>query len=319
MSKDKHSKNQSGINKFSILPILIIITLACNLFFLIYLANSARTMEHVLQEDITTLQKEISLLQEENELQSEGGSEATVNLLREEFSNYKDMANSNTDSFISLVNTFFVALGILVTAGVIVLYWIFGQTKSEVKENAEVTLKSSVEEIKSDVKNEILKLSGEAVKDLEGKYTELERFMNAQYSIRQSRVLFITPEDKKEEMDMLEIERVRKLVKSVETLIVEEYDDFETRMDTGDVDILVYAYKQSIENGDPFLGKYIDYLRNKDSKVPIVIYAKSDRVTKNDEIMIHDYPFSVLANLPTTLTSNMISLTNILSYNDGGE
>src|SRR5699024_5413201 len=143
-----------------------------------------------------------------------------------------------------LVSLFFVALGVLVTGGTIVLYWIFGQTKTEVKENADLTIKSSINEIEEDAKNKIKSLIDPKLEDFEEKYYELERFMENQHSLRNSKVLILSPANRKSEMEKLEVIRIREIVGEAQLITLDEFEDFEQKVDNGEIDIIVYRYEK---------------------------------------------------------------------------
>jgi TolA-binding protein len=303
------------INTEKILGFAIIILLLFNFFFIIHINGTTNDSIQKLEQKITALNKEINALQNKS-VEVEQNSENAIEFLRQEYTNYRRFANSERQSFINLVSIFFVALGVLVTGGTIVLYWIFGQTKKEVKENAEATVKTSVNNIRNDAVNSLKNIVGTEMKNFEDKYDELKRFMDNQYSLRQSKVLVISPENKKEEMENLELKRIREIVKEAQVISINEFEEYERRLENQNLDIIVYRYekidkaKQEVRIRD-----FIQTLKDRDLKIPVVVYAtRGNLVDGEDGEIVNSYPFSVMANLPTTLTSNMISLANVLSY-----
>lgn len=203
----------------------------------------------------------------------------------------------------------------MVTGGTIVLYWIFGQTKTEVKENANLTIRASIDEIEQDAKDKIKSLIDPKIEDYEKKYKELERFIENQHSIRKSRVLVLCPDSKKEEMEKLEVMRIRGIVGEAQLMDLNDFKAFKQKVINGEVDIIVYRYEKNNGQQEESVRKYIQLLKDLDLEIPVVIYANfNNRVDGEDSVTINSYPFSVIANLPTSLTSNMISLANVLSY-----
>lgn len=286
------------------------------------------------EERLTLLSSQIGDLQENNSQIGNGSTDKTIDFLKQEYTNYKDFANNDRESFMNLVSLFFVALGVLVTGGTIVIYWIFGQTKTEVKENANITIKSSINEIKesadSKIKDSVKEIEEEAktkikslidpkMEDFEAKYSELERFMENQHSLRKSRVMILSPKVKKEEMESLEVMRIRRIVDEARLLTLENFEEFELAIDNGEIDILVYRYeKNDGESQEKTIRRYIQKLKDLDLEIPIVVYAPfGTRVDGEDLNSVNSYPFSVMANMPTSLTSNMMSLANALSYERG--
>lgn len=314
--KDVWGNSMFRGNFEKVLGIMLILLLAFNFFFLLHINNSIGEKQERLEGKLVVLNKQIQTLQEGSPKTEKGNTDSTIDFLKQEYANYKDFANSNRESFINLVSLFFVALGVLVTGGTIVLYWIFGQTKTEVKENANLTIKSSIKEIEDEAKSKIKSLIDPKMEDFEEKYRELERFMENQHSLRKSRVLVLSPEERKDEMERLELMRIREIVGEAQLITLDNFDEFEQKLDNKEVDILIYRYeKKETDKQEETIRAYIQALKDRDSKIPVVVYAKPGHlVDKKDGEIVNSYPYAVMANLPTTLTSNMISLAGVLSY-----
>lgn len=319
---------KSNIEK--VLGILLIILLAFNLFFLLYIHYSTNKKQDQLEEKLAALSSEVNNLIVGNSTTGNGNAEKTIDFLKQEYTNYKDFANNDRESFMNLVSLFFVALGVLVTGGIIVLYWIFGQTKTEVKENANTTIKhsineigeqanttikNSVKEIEEETKNKIKSLIDPTIEGFEVKYNELERFIESQHSIRNSRVVVLTPENKKEEMESIEVARIRGIVGEAQIIGLDEFEEFEKKINNKEIDIIIYRYELDGKEQEGIIQQYIGKLKELDLSIPIVVYATFDnRIVGEDANLINSYPYAVLANMPTSLTSNMVSLANVVSY-----
>lgn len=313
-----------------VLGILLIALLTFNFFFLLHIDNSMNEKQEKFEERLTELSSQIDDLQESDSITRNGNADKMIDFLKQEYTNYKDFANNDRESFINLVSLFFVALGVLVTGGTIVLYWIFGQTKTEVKENANITIKSSINEIKEkanttikdsvkeieiETKSQIKSLIDPTIEDFEEKYNELERFMENQHSIRKSRVVVLTPESKRDEMESLEVARIREIVGDAQILGLDEFEAFGKKVKNREIDIIIYRYELNGNEQEEIIRKYIQKLQELDLNIPVVVYATfENRVVGEDAEVINSYPYSVLANMPTSLTSNMMSLANVVSY-----
>lgn len=293
-----------------------ILLLAVHFFVIWHITDTMSENTYRLENRISALDKEINDLQR-NDATKMKNSEHTMKFLQQEYANYRDFANSERQNFIQLVNIFFIALGGLVTGASIVLFWIFGQTKKEVEENAERMIQKSAKEIAESADNKLRNLVSTEMENVEGKYRELKRLMDHQYSLRQSRVLVVSPPEQIEDMKRLEIKRMEEIVKEVQILCNDDLDfeEYEKRIEDGQVDIIIYRYEKGGKEQEVKIRKYIQSLKDRGLTIPVVVYAKRPiQVDGIDEEYVHSYPFSVMANLPTTLTVNMISLKNILSY-----
>lgn len=308
------------------LGILIVALLIFNFFFIIHIGKVMHKKYEQLDTTLVELRTQLKDL-EENVINANGKNKIdqsnnlgvdkeVINFLKEEYANYRYFANNDRESFFNLINTFFVALAVLVTGGTIVIYWLFGQTKEEVKNNADLTIRTSINKIEREAENKIKSLIDPKLVDFEEKYKELERFMENQHALRNSNVLVLCPKDKKMEMENLEVARIRAIVKNVKIMELEDFERFEQKMDSGDVDIIVYRYeKEDSSKQEEKIRKYIQALIDRESKIPVVIYAKpGNQVNGDDGEIINKYPYTVIANLPITLTSHIISLSNVLSY-----
>ncbi|MDM5196642.1 hypothetical protein QUF79_00880 [Fictibacillus enclensis] len=298
-----------------IIGFLLIGLLTFNFFYLIHIGNAINHRSDQFDKKIVELNTQINNIQDKTIDARDKKDNEAIDFLKEEYSNYRDFANSDREGFFNLVSLFFVALGVLVTGGTIVLYWIFGQTKTEVKENANLTIRASIDEIEQDAKDKIKSLIDPKIEDYEKKYKELERFIENQHSIRKSRVLVLCPDSKKEEMEKLEVMRIRGIVGEAQLMDLNDFKAFKQKVINGEVDIIVYRYEKNNGQQEESVRKYIQLLKDLDLEIPVVIYANfNNRVDGEDSVTINSYPFSVIANLPTSLTSNMISLANVLSY-----
>lgn len=293
---------------------MLIILLAVNFFYLLFIHISLDNKQSQLNEKLVDLSDEIHILTNETTKNESSTSDEILDFLKQEYTNYREFANSDRESFMNLVNVFFVSLGILVTGGIIILYWIFGQTRNEVQESADLTIKKSVSEIEENAERQIKSLLPPKLKNIEEKFTELQRFMDNQHKLRNSKVLVLTPENKKEEMEKLEVRRIREIVGEVDVSTLGNLGYFKGKLENKKIDLIVYRYEK-LENAaqENKIREYIKILKKNNSRIPIVIYTKS-KLEGEDESSVNSYYYSTFANMPVTLTTNMISLLSIISY-----
>lgn len=297
-------------------PIALILMMLINFIFVISIVKNVNDKHKQIDEKIIKNNEQVEAFQRGNIDVKQQDNNKTVEFLRQEYSNYRDFANNDRSTFIQLVNLFFIALGILVTGGIVVIYWMFGQTRKEVIENLESNIKLSSNTIEEKVKREIeIKINEE----IESKYKELLRFMENEYSLRKSKVLILCPEEKKEEMENLEAMRLRQIVDEVRILDLKAFEEFKRKLNNNELDIIVYRYEKPTEKkeqeGTITIRDYIQELKYRNLSIPMVVYAKNGiRVEGEDEKSVNSYPYSIMANMPTSLTSNMMSLANALSY-----
>lgn len=241
----------------------------------------------------------------------EGDRSDEISFLRDQYSNYRDFADNDRDSFISIVNLFFVALGVLVTLGSLILVWIFGQTRSEVQENAEKTIQSAVSDIKMESEQTMKNIVNPQMEDFEKKYNELQRLLDAQLFLRKTKVLAIGTPKEVERFSINEYERLTKIVSEVTIKNVEDEQEFLSVFKTDKFDVIVYLMSEFEQS---LVVNMIDCFIKENIDLPLIVYAKhriSDDIIMNK---INSYPLSTLANYPTTLTSNLISLLHLYSF-----
>ena len=77
-------------------------------------------------------------------------------------------------------------------------------------------------------------------------------------------------------------------------------------------------YKESFEKDSSTFKEYIQHFINQDLKIPFIIYADK-RIVGEEEELLNQYSFSALANFPGSLTTTIISMSNLLSYEGGNE
>lgn len=296
-----------------IVGVLLLVLLVFNFFYLLHINNTFNEKQKNFEEKLVEITSQVKELREHT---SSGYSTSfnTVEFLKQEYINYREFANSDRESFMNLINLFFIAVGVLITGAIIVIYWIFGQTKMEVKENADLTIKSFVSEIERDAKEKIKNLIDPKIKDFEEKYRELERIMENQHLLRKSKVIVLGPENKKEGLEKLELKSIRSIVEKVDFIVLGDFDRFKEVIEKKEVDIIIYRYEKGEKDEDKTIRKYIQILKDMDMKIPVVVYAKDIRIDDDDLSSVKSYPFSVIANMPTSLTINMMSLVNILSF-----
>ena len=285
-----------------------IILLIMSMFFIIYAVNK----QHETSQMLATFKIEIQKVQDEMTVQKEAKNieQGMLDFIQKEYENYMTFANQDRTSFFNLVTLSFTALGILITVGLVVLYWVFGQSRTEV----ENMMKDKLE---LEAKNKIQSFLDPKMEQLEKEYGHLQRFLSNQYRIHESHVLLLCPTKSYKETKN-ELKRIQYMIKKFETQLIDDFLQFQERVQNRTVDIIIYKYE--LEKGkeqEEKIGEYINYLIDKNIRIPVVIYAKSPiQISKADNETINKYPYFLFANMPVTVISNMINLINVISYEE---
>lgn len=304
-------------------PILIIIILGINLIFLVTVSKKVQSDIKDLEEKNVELSAQLD--QFEGIIENEELSivlkqdEDTVSFLKSEYENFQSFANSDRESFFNLINLFFVALGVLVTGATIVLYWLFGQSREEVRRNAESIIQVSANEIVREAKNEFDTLLVPIITEYDEKYHELNRLLDTGQKLRNSKFLVVCSHQEKVSVETKLINRLRALS---ETHLSDfnEFEDTKYKLINKEIDMLIYVYVKEFENEHKIFKKYIQHFIGIDSKIPLIVYIDKGRIDDEEENeLLNFYPYSALANIPVTLTTTIISMSNLLSYEGGSE
>jgi len=298
---------------------LLIVILVINLFFLIWIGKSIHTKEkmllneiHNVNENVTELEKVINE-DEKNSAESKSKDE-TIEFLEAQYDKYIEFADKDRESFFNLVNLFFVALGVLVTGAIVVIYWMFGQSRDEVRKNANREIEASLAGIKSSAEQKIGSLIDPKITEYEEKLNELTRLLDTQYKLKNSNILLISNDNQKDSLGKELQTRSKAIVNKVEIHSMQFIEEFQQFVEENKMDMFIYLYEESYENERPTLGVYLELLIEKDSKIPIIIYTGRAFLAGMNLELANQYPYSTFANMPATLTTSIISLSNIISY-----
>lgn len=124
-------------------PIILIVLLAGNLVYLVIIGFDFHKESKVIEKELTILSNELKefeeVLKDKEKTVLLKQDEEMIEFLKSEYENFQSFANSDRESFFNLINLFFVALGVLVTGATVVLYWLFGQSREEVKKKCRVS------------------------------------------------------------------------------------------------------------------------------------------------------------------------------------
>lgn len=298
---------------------LLITILVINLFFLIWVGNSMHTKEKMLLNEIHNVNEYVTKLErvinedEKNSAESKSKDE-TIEFLETQYDKYIEFADKDRESFFNLVNLFFVALGVLVTGAIVVIYWMFGQSRDEVRKIADSEVKNSLEGIKLNANQKLQELIDPKISEYEEKLKDFNRMLNNNYKLYNSEILILTNEN---QIDNLAIElqtRAKAIVKKAEIHPVDLFDKFQEFIVDKKMDMIIYMYEEKYEEENKVLEKYLELLIERDSKIPLIVYTGFQQLKGNNLILANKYPYSTFANMPTTLTTSIISLSNIISY-----
>lgn len=314
------------IQKYSTLlaPILLIVLLGFNLVFLINVSkkvqNEIKDIEKKNVELSVQLERFEGIIEEDNYSIVLKQDEDTIEFLKSEYENFQTFANSDRESFFNLINLFFVALGVLVTGATIVLYWLFGQSREEVRKSAESVIQVSADEVATEAKTKFDTMLGPTITEFEGKYSELNRMLDSGQKLRNSKFLVSCPEEEKFTVETKLIDRLR-AISNTQLMDFNEFEDIKTKLENKEIDMLIYVYIKEHEKNNETFKKYIQHLIDTNSKIPFIVYIEYDqgRIEGEENNLFNLYPYSAFANVPVTLTTTIISMSNLLSYEGGNE
>lgn len=293
--------------------------LAFNLFFLIWIGVSVHNKEKVLLKEIHTVNEYIGDLEKvinedgKNSVEINSKDE-TIEFLESQYDKYFEFADKDRASFFNLVNIFFVALGVLVTGAIVVIYWMFGQSREEVRKNANREIEASLASLKLNAEQKLQELIDPKITEYEEKLKEFTRMLNNNYKLKNSEILIVSNENQIDNLAKDLQTRAKAIVKKVEIHPINQFNEFQEFIAENQMDMIVYMYEENYEEENKILEKYLELLLEKDSRIPLIIYTGFKQLKDNNLNLANKYPYSTFANMPTTLTTSIISLSNIISY-----
>lgn len=191
----------------------------------------------------------------------------------------------------------------------------------KLKKNAELVIESSISNIEKESIDKINEILQPKITEIDGKYHELLRIVDNGYKLKNSKITLVCSAEEKVDVETKLIQRIRAICETY----LNEFNDFEeikVKLSNKEIDMIIYVYKPTYEKDNGTFKEYIQYLIDADSRIPIIIYIDNgNRIDEKDEegILLNQYPYSSIANMPTTLTTNIISMANLLSYEGGNE
>lgn len=303
-------------------PIILIVLMGANLIYLVHIGYNYQKEYKAIDKELITLSTRLNnfeeVLKEDKKTVLLKQDEEMIEFVKSEYENFQSFANSDRESFFNLINLFFVALGVLVTGATIVLYWLFGQSRQEVKKNAEEIINVSAGEVVTEAKQKFDEILGPTITDYDEKYRELNRLLDSGHKLKNSKFILACSDEERVNVETKLINRVR----AISTTQIYDFNDFEEiklNLSNKEIDMLIYIYKKEYEEEKGMFRQYINHLIAIDSKIPIIIYIDNGRIDGDEGVLLNQYPYSSLANIPTTLTTNIISMANLLSYEGGTE
>lgn len=303
---------------------LLIAILVFNLFFLIWIGKSIHTKEkmllneiHKINEYVTELEKVI--YEDEKSIKETNNKDEAIEFLESQYDKYFEFADKDRASFFNLVNLFFVALGVLVTGAIVVIYWMFGQSREEVRKNADREIETSLASLKLNAEQKLQELIDPKITEYEEKLKEFTRMLNNNYKLKNSEILIVSNENQIDNLAKDLQTRAKAIVKKVEIHPINQFNEFQEFIAENQMDMIVYMYDEIYEAENHVLEKYLELLLEKDSRIPLIVYTDYKQLKGDNLILANKYPYSTFANMPTTLTTSIISLSNLISYERNDE
>lgn len=300
--------------------VALIVLLVMNFFYLLNIGSDIQQVSKNTEKEIKLLSERIGnfeeVLKDEKSTVLLKQDEEMIDFLKSEYENFQTFANNDRESFFNLINLFFVALGVLVTGATLVLYWLFGQSREEVSNNAGRVIQASVENIERESQEKINTILQPKITEIDGKYQELLRVVDSGYKLRNSKFALICHETEQQDIEARLLGRLRAITPT-QMYYLDEFEVFKEKLSSKEIDMIIYVYKKTYETSNDTFKAYIQHLINGHSQVPIIVYIENDRVDGGDADLLNAYPYSSLANIPATLTTNAIAMANLLSYEGG--
>lgn len=300
--------------------VALIVLLVGNFFFLLNIGGDIQQVSKNTEKEIILLSERMAnfekVLKDEKSTVLLKQDEEMIEFLKSEYENFQTFANNDRESFFNLINLFFVALGVLVTGATLVLYWLFGQSREEVSNNAERIIQTSVENIERESQEKITDILQPKITEIDGKYQELLRIVDGGYNLRNSKFALICHEAEQQNVEEKLLGRLRAITLT-QIYKFNEFEVFNENLNNKEIDMIIYVYKKAFETENYSFKTYIQHLINIDSGVPIVVYTGSERIEGEDSDLLNTYPYTSLANTPVTLTTQVIAMANLLTYEGG--
>ncbi|MED0677321.1 hypothetical protein ABEV55_17915 [Aneurinibacillus thermoaerophilus] len=281
-NRAKESKDKSAI--------FIIILLSMLLVLVLYFYIDLKIENSRLNDTIKNIEQKYQFNTNDTNANIEQYKQM-IEFIKSEFGTYKEIANNDRQSFIQLVNSFLIGLGILASIVSVIFYWTLGQTRKEVASNANEYFEKKI---------------NESLTPMENRIDELNRMISSQLALKKSKLLFIGKEDQLNKMN-LEIKKIKEGIDNVE-LCPSENLNFKNTVISAKPDILVYSMKDTNEVDQ--LKIMLNYLNQEDFDIPFIIYFQGKLLPDVVSELLSIYPWTILANMPATLISHIFSLSN---------
>ena len=283
--KEKKEKDKSAI----FIPILLI--LLSVLFVLVLKFYIDLKIENSRLNDVIKNIEQYLLKPSSNTNANVEQYKQMIEFIKSEFGTYKEIANNDRQSFIQLVNSFLIGLGLLAGVVSLILYWTFGQTRKEVVSTANEYLEKKIDEV---------------ITPMENKIDELNRIVLSQIALKNSKLMFVGKNSKLEKMKKLEIKKIKEGIEHVVLYPCEKQNVCQA-ISAGNPDILVYCV-DNVENQEDLeqVEEISKFLSLNDSEIPFIIYVKG----KVPDQLLSTYKWTITANMPATLISHIFSLSH---------
>ncbi len=269
-----------------------------------------------LQSKINDLEKEIIILQGKatnyDYLKEENENYRTY--VENELKNYREFVENERAGLFNTISTIFTILGAVITilgiiSGIFLFYmrYVFSNSIKEFQEKIKskfTEIESKFTEIEHDAVNDFGKIIDEKLTQISSEtfFHILKQMVSEQLSLKKSKIIVMGSKDEIDIMKKTEIPAIES--KGVAVLPpVYEVDDFKTKLDNNEFDIIIYRFTS---NEDPYLHEVIKSLIASEKKIPLLLY----NYEKGSVTMSKDYTYKwiVYANLPSTLLSHLFTL-----------
>lgn len=269
-------------------------------------------------ESVEILQRKVEEL--ETEMMRLRAKDEHYQFLKEEIQQYRKFIEQERNQIRLFYENITKIIGFIVTILIGVASFFGFKSIDDIKKMAQERIEKKLEQIEESAAQQINHLVQESIGHVKKNIEALQQIIQRETQYRNSRILAIGSKENLESMKQVEIPLLES--KGIQ-LSLQPYpvDDLAGLLRRGEFNIVLYRYNlQDGDQQDPALCQILEALCTSIC-LPLMVYAPSIRVSKDDVQALNDYPLHTFANSAATLVGNLYSLTHIFSRevvkNDG--
>lgn len=227
-----------------------------------------------------------------------------LELISDELSEYRRHLEVERAALFSFLRTIISGVSILVGVGAGVFLWLMGRQ-----------LKSAIEVVRQEfqlqAEAKMDQLVHSQLGDVRRRISTLTEMVERQLSYRESHILFLThTAEQLNEFQADEIASLEECGLSVESAVFSK-SEWKRHLRQKEPDLLIYTYEPDPSSErDPNLLTLLEQLRDREARVPVVIYTRNFRTSDEESEALHAYRMGTYANTPLTLIREVYLLAH---------